>query len=171
MIKIWRKIIDSIFWIAAVLLLILLFLLGGVRLFGYTPYVITSGSMIPVYPVGSVVYVNGVNPEELEAGDDISFYMTEDVVATHRIGGVDKAGKCVTTYGVNNLDSEGNQINDAKAVDFDYIIGRVEYSIPIVGYVYMLIRTTSGKAGVIIIVLSLFAVSRILQYLEKEKRR
>ena len=79
-------------------------------------------------------------PEELEAGDDISFYMTEDVVATHRIGGVDKAGKCVTTYGVNNLDSEGNQINDAKAVDFDYIIGRVEYSIPIVGYVYMLIR-------------------------------
>ena len=120
MIKILRKIIDIIFWIAAVLLLILLFLLGGVRLFGYTPYVITSGSMIPVYPVGSVVYVNGVNPEELEAGDDISFYMTEDVVATHRIGGVDKAGKCVTTYGVNNLDSEGNQINDAKAVDFDY---------------------------------------------------
>ena len=97
--------------------------------------------------------------------------MTEDVVATHRIGGVDKAGECVTTYGVNNLDSEGNQINDAKAVDFDHIIGRVEYSIPIVGYVYMLIRTTSGKAGVIIIVLSLFAVSRILQYLEKEKRR
>ncbi len=93
MIKILRKIIDIIFWIAAVLLLILLFLLGGVRLFGYTPYVITSGSMIPVYPVGSVVYVNGVNPEELEAGDDISFYMTEDVVATHRIGGVDKAGK------------------------------------------------------------------------------
>lgn len=171
MIKILRKIIDIIFWIAAVLLLILLFLLGGVRLFGYTPYVITSGSMIPVYPVGSVVYVNGVNPEELEAGDDISFYMTEDVVATHRIGEVDKAGKCVTTYGVNNLDSEGNQINDAKAVDFDHIIGRVEYSIPIVGYVYMLIRTTSGKAGVIIIVLSLFAVSRILQYLEKEKRR
>lgn len=171
MIKILRKIIDIIFWIAAVLLLILLFLLGGVRLFGYTPYVITSGSMIPVYPVGSVVYVNGVNPEELEAGDDISFYMTEDVVATHRIGGVDKAGKCVITYGVNNLDSEGNQINDAKAVDFDHIIGRVEYSIPIVGYVYMLIRTTSGKAGVIIIVLSLFAVSRILQYLEKEKRR
>mgnify|MGYP000883320472 FL=1 len=78
MIKILRKIIDIIFWIAAVLLLILLFLLGGVRLFGYTPYVITSGSMIPVYPVGSVVYVNGVNPEELEAGDDISFYMTED---------------------------------------------------------------------------------------------
>ena len=52
MIKILRKIIDIIFWIAAVLLLILLFLLGGVRLFGYTPYVITSGSMIPVYPVG-----------------------------------------------------------------------------------------------------------------------
>ena len=67
MIKILRKIIDIIFWIAAVLLLILLFLLGGVRLFGYTPYVITSGSMIPVYPVGSVVYVNGVNPEEREA--------------------------------------------------------------------------------------------------------
>ncbi len=118
------------------------------------------------------MYVNGVNPEELEAGDDISFYMTEDVVATHRIGGVDKAGKCVTTYGVNNLDSEGNQINDAKAVDFDHIIGQVALlTIPIVGYVYMLIRTTSGKAGVIIIVLSLFAVSRILQYLEKEKRR
>ncbi len=52
MIKILRKIIDIIFWIAAVLLLILLFFLGGVRLFGYTPYVITSGSMIPVYPVG-----------------------------------------------------------------------------------------------------------------------
>lgn len=171
MLKILRKTVDAIFWIVMAAAVLLLFLFGGVRLFGYTPYVVTSGSMIPVYPIGTVVYVRETASEELEVGDDISFYMDEEIVATHRIGEIDEEKGCVTTYGVNNIDSEGNQINDAKAVDFDHIVGRVEHSIPAVGYVYMFIRTTSGKVGVMIIVLSLFAVSRILQYLEKEKER
>jgi signal peptidase len=171
MLKILKKTIDVIFWIVMGAAVLLLFLFGGVRLFGYTPYVVTSGSMIPVYPVGTIVYVREAAPKELKVGDDISFYMDEEVVATHRIGEIHKEKGCVTTYGVNNIDSEGNQINDAKAVDFDHIIGRVEFSIPIVGYVYMFIRTTSGKAGVMIIIFGLFAVSQILQYLEKEKKR
>lgn len=167
--KVFRKIIDSIFWIIAIVLVVLLLLLGGVRLFGYVPYIITSGSMDPVYPVGSVVYTEKVEFEQLEVGDDISFYIDESTVATHRIREIIQDEEKVQTYGVNNIDADGNQINDAQAVDFDHIVGRVRFSLPMVGYVYRVIGTSSGKAGVMIVILALFTISRILQYLEEKR--
>lgn len=171
MIKIIKKIVDVILWLFLAIAVVILLLLGGVRLFGVTPFVVMSGSMIPVYPVGSVVYVEDVNPEELQEGDDITFRLDDDIVATHRINEVYIDEREVQTYGVNNFDSEGNHINDARNVDFDHIIGRVKFSIPIVGFVYMFIQTVQGKVAIVIIALALFIMSQTLQYLEKERKR
>lgn len=171
MIRIFRKLVDGFLGAVLIFAIIFIFLLFGIRLFSITPYVVTSGSMDPVYPVGSIVYVKQLPPEKLNVGDDISFYFSEDVVATHRIGEIHEEERNVQTYGVNNIDSEGNQINDANPVDFDHIIGKVQFSIPILGFAYMFIQTTQGKIALITVVLALFAISKILQYLEKEKRQ
>ena len=50
--------------------------------FGYMPYVVLSGSMEPVYPVGSLIYVAPVDANSLEPGDAITFDRN-DAVVTH----------------------------------------------------------------------------------------
>ena len=144
------NVILNCFWGIA---LVLVIALGGVRLFGITPYVITSGSMIPKYPVGSVVYVREVDIGTLNVGDDISFYFSDDIVATHRIRSIDTKSREVRTYGINNKDSSGNQINDASPVGFDYILGKVVWSLPFLGYPYLLIQKIGIKTILIAIVL------------------
>lgn len=142
---------------------------GGVRLIGLHPYVITSGSMIPEYDVGSIVYVQKVEPDNLKVGDDISFYLDDDVVATHRIRQIDKSNRCVKTYGINNKDSYGNQINDANSVGFDYIIGKVRFSLPVIGYVYLFVRTTTGKM-IVLLVLAMIIICELLNFILKRRR-
>ncbi len=151
-------------WVSRIIFAICIFLiiaLGGVRLIGLKPYVITSGSMIPEYNVGSIVYVQETEPESLKIGDDISFYLDNQVVATHRIREVDIENRNVKTYGINNKDSNGNQINDATPVDFDYIIGKVKFSLPMLGYIYLFLRTTAGKA-VLVMVLAILIISQVI---------
>lgn len=135
MFKKFLTIIENFIFI---LLIFLIIAFGGVRLIGYTPYAVTSGSMTPKYPVGSIVYVKDIPPDKLQVGDDISFYLGEDrkTIATHRIGEINRKERYVHTYGINNKDSHGNRINDAAPVGFDYIIGKVRFSIPKLGYNY-----------------------------------
>lgn len=152
-----------------VVAIILIIALGGVRLIGFTPYAVTSGSMIPEYNVGSVVYVKDISPDELQVDDDISFYLGEDrqTIATHRIREINKEERYVQTYGINNKDSQGNQINDAAPVDFDYIIGKVYFSIPKLGYIYLYALNQNGKK----VLIGLLALVIVLQLVFNLKRR
>ena len=72
--------------VAAVVVLAIL--LVGVRVTGLTPYVVLSGSMEPTYHTGSLIYVKKVDPFTIEPGTPITFMMSEDVIATHRVVGV-----------------------------------------------------------------------------------
>ena len=58
-------------------LLVLMLLIAGVLLvpylFGYRPTAVLTGSMEPVYHVGSVIFVQEVEPEEIKVGDVITF--------------------------------------------------------------------------------------------------
>lgn len=121
--------------------IILIVLFVGGRILGYKTFVVTSGSMSPEYKVGTVVYTKYIDPRKLKSGDDISFRFDEDTIATHRIRRMYFSKSKVQTYGINNLDHKGNPINDAKLVDFDYIEGRVEHSIPKIGYIYLLVNS------------------------------
>ena len=54
------------------------------RLMGYDVYVVISGSMEPGIPVGSALYVETAEPEDVGAGDVIAFY-DNGAVITHRV--------------------------------------------------------------------------------------
>lgn len=43
------------------------------RLFGYHIYTVISGSMEPAIPTGSLVYIQEMEPEDVEADDVIAF--------------------------------------------------------------------------------------------------
>ena len=57
------------------------------KVFGYEVYGILSGSMLPNYPIGSIIYVQHEEASHIEVGDVITFNMAagSDVVATHRV--------------------------------------------------------------------------------------
>ncbi len=141
--KIWTGIL-TLFLIAA---LVLAALFTGVRLFGLTPYTVTSGSMEPVYPVGSMIYVKPVDPEDVQVGQAITFHLNASTVATHQVWAIE--GETFRTQGIANRDSEGNVLHDAAPVPFDALIGKPVACIPYLGFLYAAIRTPVGVCALI----------------------
>lgn len=60
---------------------------------------VRSGSMAPALPVGSLVVVSPVDPDEVEVGDVLSFHPPgSSATVTHRVAGIDRrAGEVVVT--------------------------------------------------------------------------
>lgn len=113
----------------ALLAVLLAAALVGLRLAGLRPYVILSGSMEPVYPVGSLVYVRPAAAGSVAAGDAIAFYLADgETVAVHRVIGVDEARACFSTKG------DANDAPDAAPVAFTSLIGKPALCVPYLGY-------------------------------------
>lgn len=112
------------------------------RLLGYQIYNIVSGSMEPEIPVGSVAYVADVAPEDIQDGDIIAF-MSNDSVVTHRV----VRNRLVEGEFVTKGDA--NAAEDMHTVDYESLIGRVEYHFPMLGQLMVLYTGTVGKIYVI----------------------
>lgn len=96
------------------------------RFLGYEAYNVESGSMAPTIPIGSVVYVEGVEPEAVNPGDIIAFY-SNGVVVTHRA--------VENHYFYDEIVTKGdaNEKEDINPVAYDQLIGRVRWHIPVLG--------------------------------------
>lgn len=108
------------------------------RLLGYEIYHVVSGSMEPAIPVGSAVYVAGTAPEEIREGDVIAFMSGESVV-THRV----VRNRVVEGEFVTKGDA--NAAGDMHPVEYEELIGRVEYHVPFIGQLMVLYTGTVGK--------------------------
>lgn len=156
--RVW-SVFVSLCIVAAVLLVAAFSLTGYL---GFYPYAVTSGSMEPEYPVGSMIYVEKVPAEQIRVGDAITFYMPgTDIVATHQVYEIDETNKQFRTQGINNRDKDGNILHDAEPVDFDSYIGKPVVCIPYLGYVNRFCTTAPGyyyllAVAVVVIVVSFF---------------
>lgn len=105
--------------------------LAAPRLAGIRCFAVTSGSMAPAYPVGCVVYSASVKPETIREGDVITFQLANTVVATHRVKTVNAEERTFITKG------DANVTEDGKPVPFDRLIGKVCFSLPLLGNLVM----------------------------------
>lgn len=126
---------------------ILAFLLVGVRIFGFEIYTVLSGSMEPTYHVGSLVYVKKTDSDELKVGDTITFKLTENTIATHRIKEIIKEEN--TIY--YRTKGDANEIEDKKLTSYNDVIGKVEFSIPLLGFLSSFIQRPPGSYITIVI--------------------
>jgi len=138
-------------WLSTVLVIvavILAVLLVGARLVGFQVFTVLSGSMEPNYHVGSLIYVKEVDPFQLESGDVITFMMSEDVVATHRVVGVveDEDDPGVIRF---RTKGDANETEDGTLVHYKNVIGSPVFSIPKLGYVATYIQNPPGTYVVI----------------------
>lgn len=135
------------------------------KFFGFTPYMVASGSMEPEYPVGSLVYVKSVEPKEIDVGDAITFYIANtDLVATHQVYEIDEQNQAFRTQGINNRDEKGEILHDANQVAFGNLIGKPQLCIPYLGYVNQFCTTAPGiyilLGSVLVIVVVSFYIDR-----------
>lgn len=140
--KTLKTIWNIISTVIVVIVVLLAVLLVGVRLFGITTYAVISGSMEPVYPTGSLLYVKPTDPEDLKVGDSITFLIDEDTVATHRIVEIlpddDDGIIRFRTKGDANEEADGSPVHQNN------IIGKPMFAIPYLGYFANFIQNPPG---------------------------
>ncbi len=139
-----KKVWNGVTTLLVVLIAVLAMLLGGVRLFGLQVFAVLSGSMEPVYHVGSLIYVKEADYRELGEGDVITFMLDEETVATHRIVGVvpDEEDPSVLRY---RTKGDANDAEDGSLVHYKNVIGTPVFTIPGLGYVSSYIQNPPGS--------------------------
>lgn len=150
-----KKVWNICTWVLVAIALILAVLLFGLKLFGLQPYTIVSGSMEPNYPVGSIVYVSKVNANDLRKGDVITFKVAGNTIVTHRIEEVvydDPSSVMFRTKGDNNNTADGALVAPGS------IIGKVQFHIPLIGYLAVFLQSKAGRYTSIAIVVVLIAL-------------
>ena len=143
MLKTIKKVWNVITGLLVTAVIILALLLAGVRLIGYQVFTVLSGSMEPTYHTGSLIYVKDVDYRDLGEGDVITFMLSEDTIATHRIVGVvpDEEDPSVVRY---RTKGDANDAEDASLVHYKNVIGTPVFTIPKLGYVASYIQNPPG---------------------------
>jgi len=114
---------------------------------------VSSGSMSPTLPVGSLIYVEPILPEKVKEGDIITFYNSHQALVTHRVTEVIDKKKTVVlsqdrTKEVHQLQwqtkGDANQSPDPDLVGPNQLVGRYRFHLPWLGYLVAFAQTKKG---------------------------
>ena len=151
--KIWNKVTTVLVALVAVLAVLLV----GTRFVGLQPFTVLSGSMEPVYSAGDLIYVKEIDPFQLEEGTIITFMLSEETIATHRIVEVvpDEEDDAVIRF---KTKGDANESEDGGLAHYKNVIGTPIFSVPKLGYVANFIQEPPGTyvaiaAGALILAL------------------
>ena len=155
--KTLKKVWDGVTTILVICIAVLAVLLAGPRLMGMQVLTVLSGSMEPVYHVGSLIYVKEVDPFTLKEGDVITYMLSEDTLSTHRIVGVvpDEEDTSVIRF---RTKGDANDAEDATLVHYKNVVGTPVFTIPYLGYIANYIQHPPGTymaiaAGAVFLIL------------------
>ncbi len=150
--------------------IILLVLLVGLKIFGFQIYTVLSGSMEPTYKVGSVIYVKEVDPDKLKVKDPITFKISEDTIATHRIIDIveDENEKGVYKF---QTQGDANENPDQGLVPKENVLGKPVFTIPYLGYFAEFIQNPAGLCITLGIGTALTIVVILLEDITKDSTK
>lgn len=138
----FRKIWNVLSTVLVALVVVFAILLVGVRVLGFKVFTVLSGSMEPVYHVGSLIYVKPCEAAEVEVGDPITFVLNEQlVVATHRVVAIDVDEEGITRFYTKG---DANDSPDGAPVHQANLLGKPVFTIPYLGYVANYIQNPPG---------------------------
>lgn len=152
-----KKVWDGVTTALVALVVLLAILLVGARLFGLQVFTVMSGSMEPVHPVGSLIYVKEVDYKTLQPGDVITYKLNRNTVSTHRIVEVLIDAQDPEVYRFRTK-GDANEEADGDPVHCDNIIGTPVFTIAYLGFVAHYIQRPPGlyiaiAAGAVLLML------------------
>ncbi len=138
--------------------------LASIRMAGYTPYVVASGSMEPTVSAGSVIFVQAIAPEGVRVGDVITFTLPDRIV-THRVTSIATTdlGTTFTTRG------DANTATDPWLVRPNGDVGAVRLTVPFLGFVVAAAQAWWRLIAVLL--LAWLAVEAIVGRLRRDGQR
>ena len=93
-------------------------------------FIVTSGSMEPKYPIGSVVFVTSVAKDAIKQDDVLTYFSSgRNEIITHRVREVYPNGTDTTFI----TRGDANSVDDAP-LEYDRVIGRVLFAVPVVNH-------------------------------------
>ena len=108
--------------------------------FGWSVDAVFSGSMEPELKVGSVVVTRPVEPEEIRAGDIITFYSPlNERLTSHRVVAVEQTS---AFHFLTKGDANGD--TDPVVVPAQNVVGKVYFHLPYFGYATQFVKTPLG---------------------------
>ncbi len=133
---------------------------------GAKGYAVTSNSMRDTLNRGDLVFVKAVSFEELKVGDVITVSSTDGKrFFTHRIVEINTSDKTVTTRG------DANGANDPMPAEEQRIVGKLWYSVPLLGFFAIWFSGVSLMTGVIILAIVAVALILINSVLIKNRKK
>lgn len=142
-------------WLAGTFALLLLIVVPAVLpVLGRHIYVVRGGSMEPAIPLGSAVVVHAVEPATLLVGEIVTYRTHQGTVVTHRVTGITAAPEVsFQTKG------DASSAADPSPIPASEIVGRVEYTLPGLGYFIYILGSGQGAVLAIAILASLLVVA------------
>ena len=137
------------------------------RLFGLSVYHVTSGSMEPELPEGSVAYTRYLQPELVEQGDVIAFLHNGSVVMHRVVRNRMVEGDYITK-------GDANDALDPEPVSYGALVGRVEYHVPRLGRMLSVYEDRMGKTYIFMVAASglmLELLGRSIRERRREERK
>jgi signal peptidase len=131
--------------------------LAGGRVFA-----IRTGSMAPSMPVGALVISSAVNPQDLVVGDAITISLGGGTALTHRIAAIVQQDD----RQMFRLKGDANPAPDPVLVVPEQILGRVAFSLPLLGFLLAMLSMPSGIVALLSIGALLVTAGWLLDELE-----
>jgi len=127
-------------------------------------YVVLTASMTPAIAPGDVVIVDSVPPRDVDAGDVIVFEQRagDAIPITHRVIRVERSAGAPPAF---QTKGDANEDADLNSVTPDRLIGRVVFTIPLIGHVIQFVGTPAGFVALVVLPLGLLVVSEVADLL------
>jgi len=136
---------DILYYFALAAFVLGVFLFRGAgggppaQVLGFSAMRVLTTSMGEELPQGALIITRAVDPNDLEVGDDITYFVSEDVTVTHRIVGVTEnyigsGQRAFTTQGTANVSP------DARPVPAQNVVGKVIFHSLFLGHLFAFLR-------------------------------
>jgi len=131
---------------------------------GEVSYVVLTASMTPAIAPGDVVVVDSVPARDVTVGDVIVFEQRagDPIPVTHRVIAVDRPADAPPEF---RTKGDANEDADLTPVTPNRLVGRVMFTIPLIGHVIQFVGTPAGFVALVVLPLGLLVVSEVVDLL------
>jgi signal peptidase I len=159
-----NKLAKAGFSVFTAITLLLVCFIGFLAVTQTKPYAVVTDSMSPAINKGDAVFTRRVNPSELRTGDIVTVNFNDGSGSfTHRIVRIDTKKSLIYTKG----DNSPNQ--DPKPSAFSQIVGRMWFSVPLLGSLSMALGSKNFLVSIAIIAVLLVSARIIITARKKAK--
>ncbi len=131
---------------------------------GYGLYAIRSASMAPALRVGDLVGAERIDPRAVQPGDVVTVAVGSDRTLTHRVVDIEASSSGI----VLRTKGDANASADPVAVTADALRGRVEWRVPLLGFLMAMITMPTGVVALFSVGATLLVAVWLLEDLEAE---